>query len=299
MSAAFSRKKRNPARGTLAGLAVVVCLSWMTISPTHALADESDVSAGAVSPREPSNPDPLEKINRGTFAFNEGLDKYFLSPLATAWDFVVPEFAQTGINNFYGHLNMPIVLANDILQGKPMAALQDVTRILHNTVFGLGGFIDFATIVGIPEKDEDFGQTLGVYGIPPGPYLMVPILGPYTLRDGVGEVVDTTASGFLYAPFWYQVAGLSPIETSGASIGQEGLELLNLRSIYDEELEESKKDAFDYYIFVRNAYLQNRRAKVADQTDGPVLDEEDLYFLDEEENGDEADDDEEEDYDDF
>ncbi|MGY8738479.1 MAG: MlaA family lipoprotein, partial [bacterium] len=138
-----------------------------------------------------------------------------------------------------------------------------------------------------------------VYGVPPGPYLMVPIFGPYTLRDGVGEVVDTTASGFLYAPFWYQVAGLSPIETSGASVGQKGLELLNLRSIYDEELEESKKDAFDYYIFVRNAYLQNRRAKVADQTDAPVLDEEDLYFFDEEENGDEADDDEEENYDDF
>ena len=94
------------------------------------------------------DPDPLEPMNRGIFAFNEALDRYLLKPASTAWDFVVPKFAQTALDNFYVHLNMPVVLANDILQLKPVAAVEDVARIAHNTVFGLGGFIDFASIVG-------------------------------------------------------------------------------------------------------------------------------------------------------
>ncbi len=249
-----------------------------------------------------ADPDPLESMNRGVFAFNEALDRYALEPVATAWDFVVPEFVQTGIDHVFAHLNMPIVLANDLLQRKPMAAIEDVARITHNTVFGLFGFIDVATMVGIPDNDEDFGQTMGSYGVPAGPYLMVPILGPYTLRDGLGDIVDVTASGYLYGIFWQHGSvfpdnGLSTSQTGGVSIGQKGLELLNLRSIFDEELEESRKDAFDYYIFVRNAYLQNRRAKVADRTDAPVLDEADFYFFDDEDEGEE--DLEEENYDDF
>ena len=239
-------------------------------------------------------PDPFESANRGVFAFNEGLDRYLLDPVATAWAFVLPDFALTGLANFFDHLNMPIVLANDLLQGKPVAAIEDVARIAHNTVFGFAGFYDFATRVGIPENDEDFGQTLGRYGVPAGPYLMVPILGPYTLRDGVGDILDTTATGYLYAPIWTSARTLNfdTAELWGVSIGQKGLELLNLRAIFDEELKESRRDAFDYYVFVRNAYLQSRAAKVADQTDAPVIDEDDLYFLDDEEG-------EEEDYDDF
>lgn len=260
---------------------------------SHGL-DDSEVASDSAAH---ANVDPLEPMNRGIFAFNEALDRYALDPLATGWDFVVPKAVQTGIDNFYTHLNMPIVLANDLLQLKLVAVIEDVARITHNTAFGLLGFIDVATMVGIPENDEDFGQTMGSYGVPAGPYLMVPILGPYTLRDGVGEIVDTTASGFLYGMFWQDGSafpdnGLSTSQTTGVSIGQKGLELLNLRTIFDEELEESKKDAFDYYIFVRNAYLQNRRAKVADQSDIPVLDEADLYFFDDEEE-------EEENYDEF
>ena len=242
-----------------------------------------------------ANPDPLETMNRSFFAFNEALDRWVLEPVATAWDYVLPDFAIKGLDNFFNNLNMPIVLANDVLQLKPVAAIEDLARITHNTVFGLGGFIDIATRVGIPENDEDFGQTLGFYGVPPGPYLVVPILGPYTLRDGVGEIVDTTATGYLYAPIWQssRTLNLGTGALWGVSIGQKGLQLLNLRALYDKELEESRRDAFDYYVFVRNAYLQNRRAKVADQTDAASVDEEDLYFFDEEEYGDEA-----EDYDD-
>ena len=247
------------------------------------------------------NSDPLEPMNRSFFAFNEALDRWVLEPVATAWDYVLPHFAIQGLDNFFNNLNMPIVLANDVLQLKPVAAIEDLARLTHNTVFGLGGFIDIATRVGIPENDEDFGQTLGYYGVPPGPYLVVPILGPYTLRDGIGEIVDTTASGYLYSPLWQssRTLNLGTGALWGVSIGQKGLQLLNLRALYDKELEENRRDAFDYYVFVRNLYLQNRRAKVADQTDAASVDEDDLYFFDdeeeeeEEENGDAG-----EDYDD-
>ncbi len=122
----------------------------------------------------PERPDPLEKVNRGIFAFNEGLDRYALEPIATAWDFVIPGFAQEGIQNFYHNLEMPIIVANDILQAKPMAVVEDVARFFFNTTLGLAGFVDVASRVGIPDNDEDFGQTLGYWGVPPGPYLVVP-----------------------------------------------------------------------------------------------------------------------------
>jgi len=228
-------------------------------------------------------PDPLEKMNRGFFAFNEGLDRYALEPVAKAWDFVVPGFVQEGIQNFYHNLEMPIIVANDVLQAKPVAVVEDVARFFFNTTLGLAGFIDVASRVGIPDNDEDFGQTLGYWGVPAGPYLVVPILGPYTLRDGFGEIVDTTAAAYAYMNlFWFDVVGLNTYETTGASIGSYGFRLVNLRAIYLEEIESSRKDAFDYYAFVRNAYLSNRRARVLDATDTAAAAEEDLYEIDEE-----------------
>ncbi len=237
-------------------------------------------------------PDPWEPMNRGIFAFNETLDRYAIEPAAKAWDFVLPGFAQTGIRNFFDNLQMPTIFANDLLQGKPEAAMHDVFRLVCNSVFGLGGFIDVATMVDIPANDEDFGQTLGVWGVPTGPYLVVPLLGPYTLRAGVGQVVDTVAVSYAYmVPFWYDAVGLNGIETVGAGVGMRSVSLLNLRTIFLEEIDANRRDAFDFYIFVRNAYLQNRRAKVLDQTDAPVLMDEEFYFFDEDE--------EEEDYDDL
>lgn len=239
-------------------------------------------------------PDPWERVNRGTFLVNETLDKYAIEPVATAWDFVVPGFVQTGISNFYDNLDMPVVLANDLLQGKPEAALFDVTRFLINSTFGIGGLFDLASQVGVPDNDEDFGQTLAVWGVPSGPYFVIPILGPSTVRDSAGLVVDTLATSWAYfTPFWYDVAGLNGPETFGASTGFVAFELMNLRAIFLEEIEGSRADAFDYYIFVRNAYLQNRRAKVKDQVDGVSEAPADLYDSDFDE------DEDEEDFDDF
>jgi len=232
----------------------------------------------------PDRPDPLERMNRGVFAFNEGLDRYALEPAAKAWDFVIPGRVQDGIQNFFRNLDMPLVLANDLLQAKPAQAVEDLARFFFNSTLGIGGFIDVATRVGIPDNDEDFGQTLGYWGVPSGPYLVVPILGPYTLRDGFGEIVDTTAAAFAYMNlFWYDVVGLNTYETTGASVGTYAFRMLNLRAIYLEEIDQSRRDAFDYYGFVRNAYLQNRRARVLDSTDEAAAVEEDLYEIDEEE----------------
>ncbi len=230
----------------------------------------------------PERPDPLERSNRAVFAFNEGLDRYALEPVAKAWDFVIPGFVQDGIQNFYRNLDMPVVIANDVLQLKPVAVVEDVARLFFNTTLGLAGFVDVATRVGIPDNDEDFGQTLGYWGVPPGPYLVVPVLGPYTLRDGFGEVVDTTAAGYGYMRlFWFDVVGLNGWETTGASIGTYAFRLVNLRAIYLEEIASNRADAFDYYAFVRNAYLQNRSARVLDSTGTAAAVEEDLYFDDE------------------
>ena len=257
---------------------------------------------------KPERPDPWEPFNRGIFTFNETLDQYAIEPVATAWDFVVPGVVQESIDHFFTNLNMPIVFANNVLQAKPGAAGWDIVRFLFNSTFGLAGLIDVATIVEIPENDEDFGQTLGYWGIPTGPYLVIPILGPSSIRDGTGLVVDTAAASYAYfTPFWYDVVGLNGIETLGASVGLKAFELMNLRAIFLEEIEGSRADAFDYYVFVRNAYLQNRRAKVRDQPEAAETDDEDFYFLDDEDLDEEDEDyddldydlDEEEDYDDL
>ena len=241
----------------------------------------------AIGCATPQRPDPLEKMNRSVFAFNEALDRVALEPVAKGWDFVVPGPVQDGIENFYRNLNMPIVIANELLQAKPVRVVEDVARFFFNTTLGIGGFFDVATRVGIPDNKEDFGQTLGRWGVPPGPYLVVPILGPYTLRDGFGEIADRTAGAFGYMNFfWFDVVGLNNWETTGASIGSYTFRMVNLRAIYLEEIASSRKDAFDYYAFVRNAYLSNRQARVLDSRDTAAGIEEDLYEFDEEDDED-------------
>ncbi len=221
--------------------------------------------APIASAEQHKSSDPWEKTNRKIFAFNEKVDQWALAPLAKGWDFVIPELVQTGIRNFFHNLYMPITLVNDILQLKPGPAAQDIVRIVVNTTFGIGGFIDVASWQEIPKNDENFGQTLGHYGVPPGPYLVWPFLGSSNPRQTFGLVVDTAT-----LPHQYFV----PIYVTW---GSRGLELLNRRAFYLEEVAQSRRDAFDFYIFVRNAYNQN----LANKVHGSSYDEEsedDLYF---------------------
>ena len=132
--------------------------------------------------------DPLENTNRQIHAFNEGVDKAILKPAGQAYDYVLPDVLQEGVGNFFDNLNYPNVVVNQFLQGKMLQGLAGLGRIGLNTTVGIGGIFDVATGAGLKAEQEDFGQTLAVWGVGSGPYLTVPLLGGATLRDGVGQI---------------------------------------------------------------------------------------------------------------
>ncbi len=203
-----------------------------------------------------SGVDPYEDVNRGVFEFNEGLDEYLGEPISTAYDWITPEFVQTGIGNFFDNLKDINVALNNTLQGKYQKGGEDVGRFLLNSTVGLGGLFDIATKVGLKKHDEDFAQTLAVWGVPQGAYLVVPVLGPMTSRGVPGVVFDTAANPATYVGV--------PIRT---------LEMINLRANADAQLKMIDEAALDPYVFTREAFLQSRQHLI---TDGASEDEDDL-----------------------
>ena len=209
-------------------------------------------------------PDPWRKVNEHVFGFNEGVDKGLLEPVAKGWHFVIPEPIERGIGNFFVNLTMPRTLACDLLQAKPDKAAEDLGRLMVNTIFGLGGLIDVASKRSdIPKNDEDFGQTFGRWGTPAGPYVVLPLAGPDTVRDTLTAPLDIASN----PTTWLNVFGLSVVR------------VVNTRARYLAEIDQSRKDAVDYYVFVRAAYLQNRERAVSDGASGTGQQEEDLYNL--------------------
>src|SRR5262249_15360199 len=138
--------------------------------------------------------DPWEGFNRAMFNFNEGLDRWVLEPVAKGYDFITPHELQRCFRNFFLNLRVPIESVNGLLQGKPVQGASDVGRFTVNTTLGLAGFLDPATYFGLERHEEDFGQTLGVWGVPNGPYLVIPLIGPSTVRDTGGLAVDSMLS---------------------------------------------------------------------------------------------------------
>ncbi|HET6303214.1 MAG TPA: VacJ family lipoprotein [Myxococcota bacterium] len=216
-----------------------------------------------------STPDPWEGMNRGTFWFNERVDRAVLEPVATGWDWILPERVQTSVSNFFDNLFVPIVFVNDLFQAKPVAASQDVGRFVVNTTAGVAGFFDVASRIGIPENDEDFGQTFGRWGCPPGPYLVLPLLGPSSVRDAFGRVGDSASTIYGYFVPWAVTAGLTTVDT------------VNVRAALLEEIRQDREESLDFYVFVRNAYLENREHRVRDRV--VPSDEDDLYYIEDEE----------------
>ena len=214
-----------------------------------------------------SSPDPWEGMNRGTFWFNERVDRAVLEPVATGWDWLLPERVQSSVENFFDNLFLPIVFVNDLLQAKPVAAAQDVGRFAVNTTVGVAGLFDPASRFGIPDNDEDFGQTFGRWGCPPGPYLVLPLLGPSSLRDAPGGVLDRAPNYFL------------PL---AVSLGLGVLDAVNTRAALLEEIRQDREESLDFYVFLRNAYLENREHRVRDRVAPEDAMEEDLYFDEEE-----------------
>jgi phospholipid-binding lipoprotein MlaA len=214
--------------------------------------------------------DPWEPFNRKIFWFNDKADVYVLEPVARGWDYVLPQPVQHSVENFFDNLDSPILFVNNLLQGKPRAAAVDLSRLILNSTLGVFGFFDFAEWWGVPANYEDFGQTLGRWGVPPGPYLVLPILGPSNPRDTVGLVADGQLRVYPYfVSFWV---------TTGATV----VRSINLRSVFLKEVQSGKEAALDYYVFVRDAYDQRRRALI-DDTITVGNKEEELYYDVEEE----------------
>ena len=196
-----------------------------------------------------SEDDPWESFNRPVFTFNDTLDTYALKPLAQGYQAVTPKFLEDGVHNVFRNIGDVGNLANDLLQGKVHDAGVDTSRFLFNTTLGLLGFFDVATHMGLQRNDEDFGQTLGVWGVGSGPYLMLPLLGPSSLRDAPSKIPDSFLTPYPYmdhVPSRNVTRGINVVDTRA-----------NL-------LDAERMVSGDKYIFIRNAYLQNREFRVHD-----------------------------------
>ncbi len=195
--------------------------------------------------------DPLEVVNRSVFAFNTKTDKYLLRPAARAYTAVVPGFARTGVRNFFANLATPVTIVNQYLQGKFAAGTSDLGRLLINSSLGLGGMLDVASYWGLPAHDEDFGQTLGRWGVGEGWYLMLPFLGPSTNRDLVSRIARTPFNPLYYVEDTSLVWGLTVLDGI-----QDRAQYLNADALLSGQL--------DPYIFLRSAYLQRRWTAIHD-----------------------------------
>jgi phospholipid-binding lipoprotein MlaA len=212
--------------------------------------------------------DPWEPMNRQVDAFNTAVDKVTLKPLAKGYRAVFPGFARQGVSNFFANLGTPAVALNNFLQGKGGDGFVDIGRFLMNSTVGLGGLIDVGTEFGLEEHDEDFGQTLAVWGVGDGPYVVIPFLGPSTLRDALATPLD-----YLSQPLTYY-------ENTSVRDKLRVLQIIDIRTRL-LAAERFLEDSSDPYITLRESYLQNRNYKVYDGD--PPMDD-DFYddMLDEE-----------------
>jgi len=193
--------------------------------------------------------DPWEGFNRGVFVFNEFFDKYFLKPIAQTYDWLTPKYVDDHITNVYENLQEVGIFLNDVLQGKLKDASTDAGRLLVNSTVGVAGIFDVATQMGLEKNEEDFGQTFGKWKIGAGPYIVLPIFGPSTLRDAIGRVPDAFALPQRY---------IDHVPTRNSVYG---VDLVDTRSdlLQFEELIQGDK-----YSFIRDAYLQRRKFLIAD-----------------------------------
>ena len=194
--------------------------------------------------------DPFESFNRSVFSFNDSLDRAVIKPVAVAYRNVTPSPVRTGVTNFFGNLKDVWSVVNNSLQGKGEHAGDSLGRVMINTVFGLGGLLDMAGEANIPKHTEDFGQTLGVWGVPAGPYLVLPVLGPSTVRDTAALIVDTQAdvvstTGNIPVRNTLQVTRAVNVRAN----------LLKAGNLLDEA-------ALDRYTFAREVHLQRRRSLI-------------------------------------
>ena len=216
----------------------------------RAFAQSATVAADADEADEAEEYDPWEPFNEKMFEFNRQLDRYVLKPVATGWSKVVPEELRRSLRNAAANVGMPRRLVHSLLQGKVQGAIREVGRFVLNSTIGMGGLFDVARFEGVPPSDEDAGQTLGFYGVGPGPYLVLPVLAPSTVRDTIGAGLDA-----LLDP-------LSFILPFSGSLARRVGETVNERSLTLELFQEIEESVLDLYSAVRNGYLQRRERAI-------------------------------------
>lgn len=233
----------------------------------------STISMGVMA--EELEVDPWQGFNRAVFEFNETLDQYVAKPVAQGYQAITPQFVDTGISNFFSNLEDVLIIANDILQLKPMQALSDTGRFLVNSTIGIFGFFDVASHIGLEKHNEDLGQTLGYWGVGAGPYVMLPVLGPSNLRDAFGLAGDTLSG-----------IGYTSIAETNAQAG--GLWLLRNIDARADLIASEGLVSGERYSFFRSFYLQRRAYLIADGVvedefdEDDDFDEEDDFYDDEE-----------------
>lgn len=250
-----------------------------SIQPVQVAASVSATTPAAESePEEPFDPfaqpgeagleeyDPWEPVNTKVFEFNRQMDRWILKPVATGYDLIMPNMLQEGVSNFFYNARFVPRFVNNVLQGKLRGAGIEAGRFLVNSTLGAAGFIDWASDMDLTTPEEDFGQTLGYYGVPPGPYVVVPLYPPFSLRDLVGYAGDV----FMNPIYWLalpvieigQIPSAVPhhnrLTTSLILLGARVTEVVNDRSLNLEKFQGVEESTVDLYSAVRNAYLQKR-----------------------------------------
>lgn len=226
--------------------------------------------AGCATPPPKSDPeayaefkadnDPLEPLNRGIFAFNQVLDGLFLKPFAEFYKLLLPPPVQTGIHNVLNNLRAPVILVNNLLQGEGSEAANTAGRFVINTTLGVGGFGDVAAYWGMPYRDEDFGQTLGVWGVGEGPFLMLPLIGPSNPRDATGLLVDSMLIDPLGIVGTYVFDAPQTMQT--ISFIRLSLTAVDARARNYDALADLEKNSLDFYAALRSLYRQYRRGEI-------------------------------------
>jgi len=205
---------------------------------------------------DPAERDGLERTNRGIFLFNESFYHWVADPLNRGFQWLVPEPGRRAVHRFFENLDQPAVFVNGVLQLAPLDAAKTLSRFAINTTIGLLGFFDPATPLGVPAVQTDFGETLAVYGVPSGSYVVIPLLGPSTARDTFGEIVD----GVLHPTFWFA----SPVQ----QLLFRGGSGLSTYDVEHERLEALRATSVDFYAAIRGAYLMDRDARVDERIEG-------------------------------
>lgn len=225
------------------------------IGPLFLVACAAGLLGGCATSGNPK--DPIEGFNRAMYGVHDGIDTVLLKPVATGYDTITPDLVQTGVTNFFANINDIMTATNNLLQGKPKQAVSDLGRVAVNSTIGILGIFDAASGMGLEKHDEDFGQTMGVWGVGEGAFVFLPIMGPRTVRDAAG----------IYMDIWFDPVNYIDHVPTRNTIW--AVRIVNLRANLlpaDKVIEEA---ALDKYSYIRDAYLQNRRNLVYDGNPPP------------------------------